>query len=310
MNTMLLLVRREFWEHRSLWIAPLVWAGIIVVLSAWLFFYVIPQHVPDGVLQSPNIEAIEGISDRDREEIRQALEAAKAHDVPKATISISFLGISQLISAFTCIVVFFYLIDCLFTERRDRSILFWKSLPLSDTQVVLSKFAVALVVVVFGVVLALNVGGDPQADAKQSHLVGKAAPSFDLPNLAGGRIKLADIAGKATIVNFWNSWCTPCLEEEPRLKAFYEAHKYDPDFTMIGIVRRDETDDVRAHVKQNGIKWTVALDPGSVAALDFGTRGQPETYAITPTGIVAAAKYGAMEPGELEKFLRYARGQA
>ena len=73
MNTMLLLVRREFWEHRSLWIAPLVWAGIIVVLSAWLFFYVIPQHVPDGVLQSPNIEAIEGISDRDREEIRQAV---------------------------------------------------------------------------------------------------------------------------------------------------------------------------------------------------------------------------------------------
>ena len=157
MNTMLLLVRREFWEHRSLWIAPLVWAGIIVVLSAWLFFYVIPQHVPDGVLQSPNIEAIEGISDRDREEIRQALEAAKAHDVPKATISISFLGISQLISAFTCIVVFFYLIDCLFTERRDRSILFWKSLPLSDTQVVLSKFAVALVVVPIGVVLLATV---------------------------------------------------------------------------------------------------------------------------------------------------------
>ena len=50
-------------------------------------------------------------------------------------------------------MVFFYLIDCLFTERRDRSILFWKSLPLSDTQVVLSKLAVALIVVPIGVVL-------------------------------------------------------------------------------------------------------------------------------------------------------------
>jgi len=153
MNTMLLLVKREFWEHRSLWIAPLVWAGIIIVLSAWLFFVIIPRHAPEGVLNATHIEEIEGLSDADREEVRQAIETAKAHDVPKASISFSFLGISQLISSFACIVVFFYLIDCLFTERRDRSILFWKSLPLSDTQVVLSKLAVALIVVPIGVVV-------------------------------------------------------------------------------------------------------------------------------------------------------------
>ena len=157
MNTMLLLVRREFWEHRSLWIAPLVWAGIIVILSAWLFFVIIPRHAPEGVLQGPNVETIEGLSDADREEVRQAIAKAKDHDVPKTTISISFLGVAQLISSFACIVVFFYLIDCLFTERRDRSILFWKSMPLSDAQVVLSKFAVALVAVPIGVVLLATV---------------------------------------------------------------------------------------------------------------------------------------------------------
>ncbi|HLM18107.1 MAG TPA: TlpA disulfide reductase family protein, partial [Acidimicrobiia bacterium] len=143
----------------------------------------------------------------------------------------------------------------------------------------IAALAVALVVIVFGVVLALNVGNDPQEDAQQSHLVGKAAPAFDLPNLAGGRVTLADVAGKSAIVNFWNSWCTPCREEEPSLQRFYAAHKDDPDFTMIGIVRQDETGDVKAYVNKNGIEWKVALDPGSVAALDFGTRGQPETYA-------------------------------
>jgi thiol-disulfide isomerase/thioredoxin len=81
----------------------------------------------------------------------------------------------------------------------------------------IAALAVAVVVVVFGVVLALNVGSDPQEDAKQSHLVGKAVPSFDLPDLAGGRVQLADIAGKATIVNFWNHWCIPCQEEAPAL---------------------------------------------------------------------------------------------
>jgi cytochrome c biogenesis protein CcmG/thiol:disulfide interchange protein DsbE len=171
----------------------------------------------------------------------------------------------------------------------------------------IAALAVAVVVIVFGVVLALNVGGDPQEDAKQSHLVGKAAPDFDLPNLAGGRVTLADIAGKSAIVNFWNSWCGPCLEEEPLLQRFYATHKDDPDFAMIGIVRQDETGDVRAYVKKNGIDWTVALDPGSVAALDFGTRGQPETYAISPSGTVAAAKYGGMLPGEPERFLAAAR---
>ena len=171
----------------------------------------------------------------------------------------------------------------------------------------IAALAVAVVVIVFGVVLALNVGNDPQADAKQSHLVGKAAPDFDLPNLQGGRVTLADIAGKAAIVNFWNSWCIPCQQEQPLLESFYAAHKDDPDFAMIGIVRDDETGRVKAYVKKHGIGWTVALDPGSVAALDFGTRGQPETYAISPGGVVAAAKIGPMAGGELDEFLAAAR---
>ena len=171
----------------------------------------------------------------------------------------------------------------------------------------IAALAVAAVVVVFGVVLALNVGSDPQEDAQQSHLVGKAAPSFDLPNLDGGRVQLADIAGKSAIVNFWNSWCTPCRDEEPALKQFYADHKDDPDFAMIGIVRDDETDTVRAYVKDNDVGWKIALDPKSVAALDFGTRGQPETYAISPSGTVAAAKIGPMAAGELDTFLAAAR---
>jgi cytochrome c biogenesis protein CcmG/thiol:disulfide interchange protein DsbE len=171
----------------------------------------------------------------------------------------------------------------------------------------IAALAVALVVVVLGVVLALNVGADPQEDARQSKLVGKPAPDFDLPNLAGGRVTLADIAGKSTIVNFWNSWCSPCIQEAPALAAFYEKHKDDPDFAMVGIVRDDETDQVKAYVQKHDLRWTVALDPDSLAALDFGTRGQPETYAITPNGVVAAAYFGPMTERGLDQFLQYAR---
>lgn len=167
--------------------------------------------------------------------------------------------------------------------------------------------AVALVVVVLGVVLAMNVGSDPQQDAKQSHLVGKPAPAFTLPNLAGGRVSLADTAGKATIVNFWNTWCIPCQQEAPALEKFYADHASDSDFAMVGIVRGDETGTVQKYVRKNGVNWTIALDPQNQAALDFATRGQPETYAISPSGVVTAAKYGEMSSADLENFLQSAR---
>jgi cytochrome c biogenesis protein CcmG, thiol:disulfide interchange protein DsbE len=167
--------------------------------------------------------------------------------------------------------------------------------------------AVALVVVVLGVVLALNVGSDPEQDAKQSHLVGKAAPAFDLPNLGGGKVTLADTAGKATIVNFWNTWCIPCQQEAPVLQKFYAEHANDSDFAMVGIVRGDETSTVKAYVRKHGVGWTIALDPQNQAALDFATRGQPETYAISPSGVVTAAKYGPMSSSDLETFLASAR---
>jgi cytochrome c biogenesis protein CcmG/thiol:disulfide interchange protein DsbE len=170
-----------------------------------------------------------------------------------------------------------------------------------------AALAVAAVVVVFGVVLALTVGNDPQADHEQSNLVGKSAPAFDLPNLAGGRVTLADIAGKSTIVNFWNHWCIPCQQEAPALESFYAQHKDDPDLALVGNVRDDTTGDVKAYVKKHDVGWTIALDPESVAALDFGTRGQPETYAISPSGAVAAAYYGPMTTRGLEQFLAAAR---
>jgi peroxiredoxin len=169
--------------------------------------------------------------------------------------------------------------------------------------------AVALVVVVFGVVLAVNVGNDPQADAQQSPFLGKSVPSFDLPTLEAGKVSNVTTAGKSVIINFWNTWCTPCVQELPELKHFYTQHQTDSDFVMIGIVRdpQESNQTIRAYVNDHGMKWTVALDPGNQAALDFATRGQPETLAVSPKGIVAASKYGPMSATDLEGFLTAAR---
>jgi len=167
------------------------------------------------------------------------------------------------------------------------------------------------VVVVLGVVLALNVGTDPQVETQHNRLLGRAAPSFKLPTLDGKQVSGNDLAGKAVIVNFWNTWCIPCQTELPSLKAFYDAHASDPDFAMVGIVRDAQLSKagIAKYVDDKGMRWTIALDPGSEAALDFATRGQPETFAITPGGQIVAFQAAAVTVSNLEKMLAYARGQ-
>jgi ABC-2 type transport system permease protein len=125
-QTLVTLVRREFWEHRALWIAPLVTAALLVVFA--LFAH---GHVQ-----------IEGSDIGD-----QPFNARQALAVSTIAQSVIFEALNLVMAA----VLSFYLVDCLYAERRDRSIYFWKSLPVSDGLTVASKLLVAMVVVPLGV---------------------------------------------------------------------------------------------------------------------------------------------------------------
>ena len=82
----------------------------------------------------------------------------------------------------------------------------------------------------------------------------------------------------------------------------------DPTVAFVGIVRDDRERAVRDYVAAEGIDWSVAMDPSARAALDFGTRGQPETFAISPEGVIAGAQIGPASVRDLETMLRAARG--
>jgi ABC-2 type transport system permease protein len=127
MKTLPVLIRREFWEHRVLWIAPLVVAILYIVMC------LIPVGFNPGGIDMGDA-SISGSRDP------------------------SFLLVAGIQTTFTVlllllmsVVAFYYLSDCLYAERKDRSILFWKSLPVSDTATVLSKLLVALLVLPLGV---------------------------------------------------------------------------------------------------------------------------------------------------------------
>jgi cytochrome c biogenesis protein CcmG/thiol:disulfide interchange protein DsbE len=157
----------------------------------------------------------------------------------------------------------------------------------------------------FAVVLATQVGSDPSYQGGK--VIDRPAPDIDLPTLAGGRITSADLRGKAVVVNFWNSWCIPCQKELPALKAFAAQHAADDDVVLLGIVRDDTEAAIRSYVTEQGIAWPVAFDPDAKAAIDFGTTGQPETYAISKDGVVVAQQFGEVSVANLDAMLACAR---
>jgi len=167
----------------------------------------------------------------------------------------------------------------------------------------------AVLLVALGVVLAVQ----HRTEASVPRLVQehKQAPTFSLTTLDGKPISSASLAGKTYVVNFWNSWCIPCRQEEPALKTFYANHRTEPDFAMIGIVRDDDPQPIRAYVVDNKITWPVAFDPSGSAELGFGTTGQPETYVISSTGEAVCGGLGPVSVQDLELWLQVARaGQA
>jgi len=120
-NTFAWSVRREVWEHRSVWIAPLAVAGFL--LFALIFGM---SHITGNY--SGNFSAVPA-------------------DKQRLIVAMPFGLVASAILLVSFVVGIFYCLDALYSERRDRSILFWKSMPVSDTTTVLAKFFVPMIVI-------------------------------------------------------------------------------------------------------------------------------------------------------------------
>lgn len=164
-----------------------------------------------------------------------------------------------------------------------------KGLP-SKTKLVIrfSIFAVVVALLVISVVF-FSTRLDTPTNYTGGKVVGKLVPDLTLTTLEGNEVSLRSYTGKRVIVNFFNSWCGPCQEEEPALQEFARLHATDSDFVFIGIVRDDSESNIRKWKEGREVPFEIVLDPGEKAAIAFGTTGQPETYAIDRNGRVVAS---------------------
>ena len=171
------------------------------------------------------------------------------------------------------------------------------------------------VALVLGLVIALFVGvlatRSPAIDTvADTPLLGMRAPTIESPGLDGGTVSLDDFRGKFVLVNFFNSWCVPCRQEHPELVNFTARHAATGDAVILGVIHDDTADEVRAYRAEHGGDWPVVDDPRGTIALDYGARGQPETFVISPDGTVVARYVSRISADGVDRLLRRYGGSA
>ncbi|ADU51686.1 alkyl hydroperoxide reductase/ Thiol specific antioxidant/ Mal allergen [Thermaerobacter marianensis DSM 12885] len=131
---------------------------------------------------------------------------------------------------------------------------------------------------------------------------GKPAPDFTLPQLDGPPVRLSDLRGRVVVLNFWASWCIPCREETPALKAFYQQYGDRVAFYAINVA--EPVDTVRAFLAEFGATYPVLLDRDKTVYRQYRVTGYPETFWIDEQGIVRIHWRGPMTLEDMERFYR------
>jgi thiol-disulfide isomerase/thioredoxin len=118
---------------------------------------------------------------------------------------------------------------------------------------------------------------------------GDLAPDFTITTLEGASIKLSSLRGGYVLLDFWATWCGPCVGETPHLKAVWDRFGERYDFTIIGLSLDDERDLLEAYIRENHIAWPQAFLNGwrgSPLTTEYKVRGIPEIMLIGPDGRV------------------------
>jgi thiol-disulfide isomerase/thioredoxin len=135
-----------------------------------------------------------------------------------------------------------------------------------------------------------------------------AAPAFQLNDLNGKPISLAEAKGKIVLLNFWATWCGPCRAEIPDLVDLQK--RYADKFEIIALVTdEDDPDEVRRFVLQSGINYRVAMSSDEVRRDYGGIAALPTSFVIDPQGRIVQKHVGLNDPSIYELEVRAMLGQ-
>jgi len=144
--------------------------------------------------------------------------------------------------------------------------------------------------------------GGPAATPAPAPVVGAPAPDFTLNDLSGNQVTLSNFRGQVVLINFWATWCGPCLIEMPAIERRYAALK-DQGFVVLAIDLDEPITEVSAFVHELGLTFPVLLDPGAAINDLYRVRGLPTSFVVDREGVIQQLHIGLMTEEQLDGYL-------
>jgi len=121
----------------------------------------------------------------------------------------------------------------------------------------------------------------------------KSAPPFDLPDLNGGRVSLGSLEGKVLVVDFWATWCGPCIHEIPEYAEFWRKNQ-GRGIEVLGIVMDSgDPDEILDFVREHRIPYRQLLGDDDTASAFGVNQGYPTTFVIDAKGMIRSKVLGS-----------------
>ncbi len=143
-----------------------------------------------------------------------------------------------------------------------------------------------------------------------SPLIGQPAPPFRLAPIGGGApVSLDELRGRPVVLNFWATWCVPCMDEHPVLQE--GAKRYSGRVRFLGALYADQEAGAVTFLREHGSAYPTLVDEGGRAAIAYGVYGVPETFFISADGTITDKYVGPLSPHTLDALIAKAeRGVA
>ncbi len=142
----------------------------------------------------------------------------------------------------------------------------------------------------------------PGAAAK-ARAPGRLAPDFTRTDLSGSTLSLSHYRGKIVLLNFWATWCAPCLEEIPKFSLWQQTYGAN-GLQVLGVSMDDDSAPVKRTLRKYGIVYPVVMGDAPLGELYGGVLGLPQSYLIDASGRIVARYEGEPDLNQMESRIR------